>query len=103
MFESAVLQAKMGSSRRSRNWQGAEELLPMGKAGVGHRCSTGQSAKMLWFQLKEQIWPGTNMAHKVDFAPPKPTLQISFERDFCFRQKMAGWGIAERLNMCYYC
>lgn len=34
------------------------------------------------------------MAPKVHFAPPKPALQINFERDFYFGQKSVdGWAV----------
>lgn len=65
--------------------------------------SLGKNAVVL--SKRQQLWPGTNMAPTVHFAPPKPTLQLSLEKDFRFGQKSSdGWvGLLEKLNLCNYC
>lgn len=80
-FQSAVPQAQMDLSRRSRNWS----HFPWRKQEPDIAVAFGKNSVAP--HERQQIWSGKNMAPKIHFALPKPTLQISFGRDFHFEWK----------------
>lgn len=78
MCESALLQAEMSSSRKSRNRQGAAEPLPAEKAGVWHACSASHLAKTLWFPIKDRdlAWDKHGAQSTLSSSKAQPADQL---------------------------